>query len=49
MTFYSHSSLSSEQIAEPTEPEKQIVKFLFNHLINESKYWKQEENNESTN
>jgi hypothetical protein len=47
MTFYSHSSLSSEQIAEPTEPEKQIVKFLFNHLINESKYWKQVENNES--
>jgi wobble nucleotide-excising tRNase len=47
MTFYSHSSLSSEQISEPTEPEKQIVKLLFNHLINESKYWKQEENNES--
>jgi hypothetical protein len=41
MNFYSHSSLSSEQIAEPTDPEKQIVKFLFNHLINESKYWKQ--------
>lgn len=49
MTFYSHSSLSSEQISEPTEPEKQTVNFLFNHLINESKYWKQEENNESTN
>ena len=46
MTFYSHSSLSSEQIAEPTEPEKQIVKFLFKHLIDESKY-KQVENNES--
>jgi hypothetical protein len=45
MTFYSHSSLSSEQIAEPTEPEKQTVKFLFNHLINESKYWKKVENN----
>lgn len=40
MTFYSHSSLSSEQIAEPTEPEKQTVKLLFEHLINESKYWK---------
>jgi len=47
MTFYSHSSLSSEQITEPTEPEKQIVKFLFKHLIDESKYWKQVENNES--
>lgn len=45
MTFYSHSSLSSEQISEPTEPEKQMVKLLFNHLINESKYWKQEEDN----
>lgn len=45
MTFYSHSSLSSEQIAEPTDPEKQTVKLLFNHLINESKYWKEVENN----
>jgi wobble nucleotide-excising tRNase len=40
MHFYSHSSLSSEQIAEPTDPEKQTVKLLFNHLINESKYCK---------
>ncbi len=47
MTFYSHSSLSSEQITEPTEPEKQMVKLLFKHLIDNSKYWKQEENNES--
>ncbi|UCN00155.1 AAA family ATPase [Sulfurimonas sp. SWIR-19] len=46
MTFYSHSSLSSEQIAEPTEPEKQTVKLLFNYLINESKYWKEVENND---
>lgn len=45
MTFYSHSSLSNEQIAEPTDPEKQTVKLLFNHLINESKYWKEVENN----
>ncbi|TQV63150.1 MAG: AAA family ATPase [Sulfurovum sp.] len=41
MTFYSHSSLSSEQIAEPTEPEKQIVRYLFNYLIDNSKFWKQ--------
>ena len=45
MTFYSHSSLSSEQIAEPTDPEKQTVNLLFNHLIDKSKYWKEVENN----
>lgn len=49
MTFYSHSSLSSEQIAEPTNPEKQTVQFLFNYLINESKYWKEESNNAQAN
>lgn len=47
MNFYSHSSLSSEQIAEPTDPEKQMVKFLFNYLIDNSKFWKQVDNNES--
>lgn len=47
MNFYSHSSLSSEQIAEPTDPEKQMVKFLFNYLIDNSKFWQQVENNES--
>lgn len=47
MNFYSHSSLSSEQIAEPTDPEKQMIKFLFNYLIDNSKFWKQVENNES--
>ena len=51
MNFYSHSSLSSEQIAEPKTQEKQTVKLLFNHLINNSKFWqkeeKKEENNES--
>jgi hypothetical protein len=46
MTFYSHSTLSSEQVTEPTDPEKQTVKLLFNHLIDNSKFWKQEENNE---
>lgn len=49
MTFYSHSSLSSEQIAEPSEPEKQTVKLLFNHLMDESKYWKKVENNDQSN
>lgn len=46
MNFYSHSSLSNEQIAEPTDPEKQTVKFLFNHLLNESKFWQHGEMNE---
>ena len=34
MHFYSHRSLSNEEVAEPTEPEKQIVKFLLEHLLN---------------
>ena len=37
--FTSHSTLSNEIVAEPTEPEKQIVKFLLNHLIN-TKYYR---------
>lgn len=39
--FTSHSTLSNEIVAEPTEPEKQIVKFLLNHLIS-SKFWKEQ-------
>lgn len=38
--FTSHSTLSNEIVAEPTEPEKQTVKFLLNHLIN-NKYYKE--------
>ena len=38
MNFYSHQSLINETIAEPTEQEKQIVKYLYNHLINEAKF-----------
>ena len=34
MHFYSHRSLSNEEVAEPTGPEKQIVKFLLDHLLN---------------
>ncbi|MCE1188328.1 MAG: AAA family ATPase [Ignavibacteria bacterium] len=41
--FTSHSTLSNEVIAEPTDPEKQIVRFLLEHLVN-SKYWKEEQN-----
>ncbi len=40
--FSSHSSLSNEEIAEPTNPEKETVKILLNHLI-ENKYWKPED------
>lgn len=40
--FTSHSTLSNEIVAEPTEPEKQIVKFLLNHLMENSKYYKEQ-------
>ncbi len=39
--FTSHSTLSNEVIPEPTEPEKQIVKFLLDHLV-DNNYWKEE-------
>lgn len=39
---FSHSSLSTEQIADPTPQEKQTVKFLLEHLINNYGYWKQD-------
>lgn len=41
--FTSHSTLSNEVVPEPTEPEKQTVKFLLDHLVN-NKYWKEEQN-----
>lgn len=44
--FTSHSTLSNEVVAEPTDPEKQIVKLLLDHLVN-SKYWKEEIANSS--
>jgi hypothetical protein len=39
--FTSHSTLSNEVVREPTEPEKQTVKFLLKHLI-DNNYWKEE-------
>lgn len=39
--FTSHSTLSNEAIAEPTSAEKEIIKYLLNHLI-ENRYWKEE-------
>jgi len=43
MNFTSHSTLASESVAEPTQPEKQIVKFLLNHLINNYSFYKEEQ------
>lgn len=41
--FSSHRSLSSEEVAEPTEPEKKTVKLLFDNLIDNYGFCKQEE------
>lgn len=42
MNFYSHRTLSSEELAEPTEPEKKTVKLLLEHLKNTYGFYKQE-------
>lgn len=39
--FTSHSTLSNEAVPEPTEPEKNTVKFLLDHLV-DNNYWKEE-------
>lgn len=44
MNFYPHNSLSNEEIAEPTPPEKEMVGLLLENL-NKYGYWKQEEQN----
>ena len=36
--FTSHSTLSNETVPEPTDPEKNTLKFLLNHLVT-NKYW----------
>lgn len=41
MNFYSHRTLLNEEVKEPTDAEKQTVKFLFNYLIDNSKFWKE--------
>ncbi|MEI3559279.1 MAG: hypothetical protein V8Q21_08985 [Akkermansia muciniphila] len=38
--FTSHSTLSNEAVAEPTEAEKKTVRLLLDHLI-DSRYWKE--------
>lgn len=44
MNFYPHNSLSNEEIAEPTAPEKEMVGLLLDNL-NRYGYWIQEEEN----
>jgi energy-coupling factor transporter ATP-binding protein EcfA2 len=39
--FTSHSTLSNEVVPEPSNPEKQTLKLLLDHLVN-SIYWKEE-------
>ena len=45
MNFYPHNSLSNEEIAEPTAPEKEMIGLLLENL-NQYGYWKQEEQND---
>lgn len=42
MNFYPHNTLSNEEIAEPTPPEKEMVGLLLRNL-NRYGYWQQEE------
>lgn len=41
--FTSHSTLSNEVVPDPTDAEKQTVKFLLDHLVN-NRYWKEIQN-----
>ncbi len=41
MNFYPHNTLSNEEISEPTAPEREMVKFLLDHLVNNFSYWKE--------
>jgi hypothetical protein len=41
MNFYPHNTLSNEEISEPTAPEREMVKFLLDHLVNNYSYWKE--------
>lgn len=44
MNFYPHNTLSNEEIAEPTPPEKEMVGLLLRNL-NTYGYWQQEQQN----
>lgn len=39
--YTSHSTLAHEVVAEPTNPEKNIVKFLLNHLVEQYNFWQE--------
>lgn len=43
--FTSHSTLSNESVAEPTQAEKATIKLLLNHLKSNYGYWQQEQQN----
>jgi len=43
--FTSHSTLSHETVAEPSEPEKNTVALLLNHLASTYRFWQQENQN----
>lgn len=40
--FTSHSTLSNEAITQPSEPEKNMVALLLNHLVTNYSFWQQE-------
>lgn len=42
--FTSHSLLSNETVADPTDPEKATVNFLLDHLTNNYNFWKEQQN-----
>jgi len=44
--FTSHSTLSTDMVPDPTEPEKQIVKFLLDHLVSTYSFWQEAPANE---
>lgn len=43
--FTSHSTLSNETVNRPSTPEKNTVKFLLNHLVNNFGFWKNKDIN----
>jgi len=43
ITFSSHRTLSNEEVADPTGPEKQTIKLLLDNLINNYGYWPKKE------
>ncbi|AJE23891.1 anticodon nuclease [Azotobacter chroococcum subsp. isscasi] len=45
INFTSHSTLSNEAVAEPTQAEKATVKLLLDHLKSNYGFWQQEEQN----